>query len=135
MMTRRLPYIIATLVLLMTEVVIALFVHDRFIRPYIGDVLVVIVVYSFLRIFIPEGFTFLPLGVFIFASFVELLQLINIVELLGVENNAFLRVLIGSTFDIKDIGCYGAGCLILGALEYYRYSKLKGKILKKEDTK
>ena len=135
MMTRRLPYIIATLVLLMTEVVIALFVHDRFIRPYIGDVLVVIVVYSFLRIFIPEGFKFLALGVFIFASFVELLQLINIVELLGVENNAFLRVLIGSTFDIKDIGCYGAGCLILGALEYYRYSKLKGKIFKKEETK
>ena len=45
---------IATVILLLTEVLIALYVHDAFVRPYIGDVLVVIVIYTFIRIFVPE---------------------------------------------------------------------------------
>ena len=36
----RLPYIIAAVVLLIVEILIGLFVHDGFVRPYIGDVLV-----------------------------------------------------------------------------------------------
>ena len=52
---KRLHYGITFLILLMIEVVIAIYVHDDFIRPYIGDVLVVAVVYCFVRIFVPEG--------------------------------------------------------------------------------
>ena len=36
-------YFLLTILLFCTEVIIALFVHDNFIRPYFGDVLVVIV--------------------------------------------------------------------------------------------
>ena len=60
-MNKRIAYGIATFILLIIEVLIALFVHDAFIRPYIGDVLVVIVIYTFVRIFIQERFVFLPL--------------------------------------------------------------------------
>ncbi len=42
-------YLSAFFILLTIEVFIALFVHDNFIRPYIGDVLVVIVIYTFIR--------------------------------------------------------------------------------------
>lgn len=42
---KRIGYAIATVILLLTEVLIALYVHDAFVRPYIGDVLVVIVIY------------------------------------------------------------------------------------------
>ena len=73
-MNKRIAYGIATFILLIIEVLIALFVHDAFIRPYIGDVLVVIVIYTFVRIFIQERFVFLPLFVFIFATLVEVLQ-------------------------------------------------------------
>lgn len=52
---RRIHYAIAFLILLTIEVLIALFVHDVFIRPYFGDVLVVIVLYMAVRIVIPEG--------------------------------------------------------------------------------
>ena len=122
-MNSRIKYLIATVILLITEVLIALFVHDRFVRPYVGDVLVVIVVYTFIRIFLVEKYRLLPLYVFIFAAFVEILQYFEIVKRLGLSGNKFLRILIGSVFDIKDIICYGVGCIILGVYEYYLYKR------------
>ena len=112
-MKKRILYAVATLLLLFIEVIIALYVHDDFIRPYIGDVLVVILIYTFIRIIVPEKCKLLPLYIFILATGVELLQLANIVEILGVEDNRFLKILIGSVFDIKDIVCYAVGCVIL----------------------
>ena len=116
-MNKRVFYIIAAIVLLAVEVLIALFVNDRFVRPYLGDVIVVAVVYCFVRIFIPEKVHLLPLYVFMFAVLVEILQYFHIVDLLGLGNSRFFRVLIGGVFDWKDILCYGIGCLVLGLWE------------------
>lgn len=119
----RLWYALAFLILLLTEVLIALFVHDAFVRPYIGDVLVVIVIYSFIRIIIPHKIRLLPLYVFIFAAGVEVLQLFNFVDLIGLGDIGFFRVLIGSVFDIKDVICYATGCILLVAYEILRIKK------------
>ncbi|MDE5862850.1 MAG: DUF2809 domain-containing protein [Lachnospiraceae bacterium] len=113
----RIKYSVTFLMLLMTEVLIALYVHDNFIRPYIGDVLVVIVVYCFVRIWIPDKCRLLPLYVFLFAAGVEMLQYFDLVRVLGLEENVFLRVLIGSVFDWKDILCYAVGCVVLAGYE------------------
>ena len=117
---KRLGYMLATLILLGIEVGIALFVRDAFVRPYVGDMLVVIVIYTFVRILVPERVRLLPLYVFLFAVFVEGLQAVQIVELLGLSESGFFRILIGSTFDLKDIICYAAGCALLGGYERYR---------------
>lgn len=109
----RVKYLLLFFLLLGTEVLIALFVHDNFVRPYIGDVLVVIVIYAFVRIFVPKGCKQLPIYIFLFAACVEILQYFHLVELLHVENIAFLRVILGSVFDVKDIACYGVGCVVL----------------------
>ena len=109
-MKKRLFYLIATVLLIAVEVLIALYVHDSFVRPYIGDVLVVIVLYTFVRIFLPDGCRLLPLWVFLFAACVEGLQAIHITEKLGLADNRFFSVLIGGTFDIRDILCYAIGC-------------------------
>lgn len=114
---QRIKYMIAFLLLLFVEVLIALYIRDSFIRPYLGDMLVVIVIYCFIRIFAPDKFSLLPLYIFIFATWVEVLQYFNLIQILGLENNRFLRVLVGTVFDIKDIACYGVGCLFLGAIE------------------
>ena len=50
---QRMGYLAAFVILFLIEAAIALWVHDRFIRPYIGDVLVVVLVYVF-------GFSFHP---------------------------------------------------------------------------
>lgn len=116
---KRLGYFAATIVIFLIELLIALFVRDDFIRPYVGDMLVVVLVYTFLRIIFPEKPRLLPLYVFLFAAGVEALQGIHIVELLGLQENRFISVLIGTTFDWKDIVCYGVGCLLLGIWEIY----------------
>lgn len=117
-MKKRTFYLTATIILLIIEVLIALYVHDNFIRPFVGDAIVVIVIYTFVRIFMPEKCRLLPLYIFLFAVAVELLQGIHIVNILGVADNRFLRTLIGDSFDIMDILCYGAGCILLGLYQF-----------------
>ena len=117
---KRMMYGGVFVILLTIEVLIALYVHDDFIRPYVGDILVVIVVYCFVRIFLPERCRLLPLYVFLFAAGVEFLQYFDPVRLLGLEGNRALRILVGSVFDVTDILCYGLGCLVLAGYEGIR---------------
>lgn len=44
-------------------------------------------------------------------------------HILLTENNVFLRTILGSTFDFKDIVCYGVGCLLLGFCEWIGYKR------------
>lgn len=106
----RTVYALLFFILLITEICIALFVHDNFIRPYIGDVLVTVLICCFLRVFIPKGVKVLPVFVFIFASLVETAQYFDIVRLLDLESNTFISTVIGRTFSFTDIICYGIGC-------------------------
>lgn len=122
---KRMAYAIATVLIFLVELLIALFVQDNFIRPYVGDMLVVVLIYTFLRILFPEKPRLLPLYVFLFAALVEGLQAIRIVELLGLGDNRFFSVLIGTTFDLKDIACYGVGCVLLGVWECMLWRKEK----------
>lgn len=106
----RTVYALFFFILLITEICIALFVNDSFIRPYIGDALVTVLICCFLRVFIPKGVKVLPVFVFLFASLVETAQYFDIVRLLGLESNAFISTVIGRTFSFTDIICYGIGC-------------------------
>ncbi len=112
----RLFYAALFCILLCTEILIALFVHDNFIRPYIGDVLVTLLLCSFLRIFFPRGIAPLPFCVFLFAAAVEIAQYFDFVALLGIKSR-FLSVLLGRTFSGFDILCYAVGCLIAIAVD------------------
>ena len=116
---KRTAYLLATVLIFSLELFIALFVRDNFIRPYVGDMLVVVLVYTCVRVLFPEKPRLLPLYVFLFAAGVEALQGMRIVELLGLQDNRFFSVLIGTTFDWKDIVCYGVGCVMLGLWEVW----------------
>lgn len=112
-MKKRLFYFLAFILLLAVEIFIALFVHDRFVRPYIGDVLVVIVLYFLIRIFLPEGCGWLLGIIFLFATGVEILQYFRLVERLGLSDSRLMRAVLGSVYDFRDILCYGVGCVLL----------------------
>lgn len=111
MKKRRIIYALLFLSVLLAEILIALFVKDAFVRPYVGDMLVTVLICCFLRIFFPSGVKLLPVYVFIFASAVEAGQYFDIVKLLGLEGNRFISVLLGRTFSVVDIFCYAIGCL------------------------
>ena len=116
-MKKRFGYAIAFLVLLITEILIALFVRDDFIRPYGGDILVTVLICAAVRIVFPTGGRLLPLWVFLFAAAVEIGQYFNFVTLLGLGNIVFFRILLGSTFSMADLLCYAAGCVLFWAGE------------------
>lgn len=113
----RLTYTIIFILLFSVEVLIALFVHDSFIRPFVGDILVVMLVCAFLRIFISDKVRFLPVFATLFAVTVEALQYFDFVKLLGLENNPVISIALGRTFDIKDIVCYIIGGALFFAAE------------------
>ena len=117
MKKRRIIYALLFLTVLLSEILIALFVNDNFVRPYVGDMLVTVLICSFFRVFIPKGVKLLPVYVFLFASAVEVCQYFDIVKLFGLEGNRFISVLLGRTFSLADILCYAAGCLVFFGLE------------------
>jgi len=93
-------------ILLVVEFLIALFVKDGFIRPYVGDILVIILMYTFIRGIVKKAIRFLILYLFLFASLVEVIQYLHIGELLNLGSNTLASIIIGTTFDVKDIICY-----------------------------
>ena len=113
--SKRIIYISTFVLVTLIEVYIAICVEDNFVRPYIGDVLVVFVVYFFIRVFIPEGIKLLPLYVFLFAVCVEIAQYFQVIRLLGVPDRSVIGIIIGGTFDWTDILCYGIGCGFIGS--------------------
>lgn len=112
-MKKRLLFFILFILLVLVEAFIALFVHDNIVRPYIGDVLVVGVVYFFIRFIFPDRKGHLPLYVFLFAVFIEVSQYFNIVKLLNLQDNKLAVILIGTSFSYIDILCYLTGCILL----------------------
>ncbi|MBE6616945.1 MAG: DUF2809 domain-containing protein [Ruminococcaceae bacterium] len=113
----RIAYTLVFFAILAAIVVIALFVRDRFIRPYGGDILVTALICAFVRIFFPDKIKLLPLWVFIFAAAVEVGQYFGLVDLLGLGNIRFFRIVLGTTFSPADLICYAAGCALFWIAE------------------
>jgi hypothetical protein len=103
---------VAAAVLFIVEIGIALFVRDHFVRPYLGDVLAVILVYCGLRALSPLTPWQASLLAFGIAAAIEFGQLIGILDMLGLRGNPIARTVLGSGFEWKDFLAYGAGAVI-----------------------
>ena len=111
--TFNVRYFVATILLFITEVLIALYVHDTIIRPYIGDLLVVILIYCFVRSFFNFSAKNTAIGVLIFAYATEIMQYFHVVTLLGLQHSRIARIIIGTSFSWEDIFAYTAGIIIV----------------------
>ena len=120
--TLRLLFALCALVLLIVEILIGLFVRDSFVRPYLGDTLVVILLWCIVRTVIPDKFVWLSCAVFLFAVLVEISQIFPLCDVLGIENR-LLRTLMGTSFAWGDIVAYFAGCLITGVADLFLMKK------------
>lgn len=105
-MNINLKYVYAFATLLIIELVIGLYVHDAFVRPYVGDILVILLMYTFIRGIVQKHIKFLPIYLFIFSVIIELAQYYHIVNVLHLQSSKVLSTVIGTSFDIKDIICY-----------------------------
>lgn len=100
------------LLIFLVEVLIALFIDDKIIRPYGGDLLVVIMIYYFIKSFIQTKPLYICLGTLLFAYAVEIAQYFELVKVLGVQDNRFLVIVLGSSFSWGDMLAYTIGVLI-----------------------
>ena len=112
-------YFALTISLFIIELLIALYVHDNFVRPYFGDVLVVILIYCFIKSFLKLKVLQTALFVLLFAFTIESLQYLNIVEKLGLQNSKIARTVIGTSFSWVDILTYIIGIFVVILLEYF----------------
>ncbi|MGG9963631.1 DUF2809 domain-containing protein [Ferruginibacter sp. SUN106] len=106
-------YFILAILLLVTEILIAVYVHDAIIRPYIGDLLVVILIYCTVKAFINSPVLKTAIAVLLFSFLIETLQYFKIVEVLGLQHSKLARVIIGTSFEWVDIAAYIAGVLVV----------------------
>lgn len=117
------PYFIIFISFFIIEVLIALYVRDSFIRPYLGDVFVLIVIYSFIRSFLNSPIYPTIIAVLLFSYTVETMQYFKLVELLSLEDYKLAKIVIGTSFSWADMLAYTAGAVIIGIVEYWPSAK------------
>ena len=111
-MNRRIIYGILSILLLCVEILIGLYAHG-WIRNYIGDLLVVILIYTIIRTvspYRPSKWYILPTVVLILSFGVEFIQLWGFCDRFGITNR-FLRILIGTGFSVIDLVSYTIGVI------------------------
>ena len=110
----NLKYFLLAIFIFLVEVLIATVLKDQFfIRAYLGDVIVVMLLYTLVKSFFIINDTKLILGIFAFSCLIEFAQFFNIAEKLGFQPGSLMYIVIGNSFSWIDILCYGVGCLIL----------------------
>lgn len=114
-------YALITLLLFLTEVCIAVYLKTGFIRHTVGDFLVVILMYSFFKIFIEDNHFKIAISVLAFAFVIEFLQLTNYLKLFNLQDNYFAKLILGSSFHASDLVAYTLGIITVIALEYKIY--------------
>jgi len=119
----RWKYFAATCLLFFSEVLIAAFLHDRFVRPYVGDFLVVILLYCFVRSFFPGKVLYQALGVLVFAFAVEGSQYFRLADTLGLSHHGVARIILGTSFAWQDILAYALGIALVLLIEIPRLRK------------
>ena len=120
-------YLAAAIVLFAIEVLIALFVRDDFVRPYVGDVLAVALVYAGLRAVTPLGANAALAVTLAIAFAIEVAQALGLLAALGLGDHAVARVVLGGTFDWVDLAAYAIGAVIIALIERARETRERGR--------
>ena len=117
MLTFDRKYFFFAVGLFIIEVFIALYLHDKIVRPYVGDFLVVFLIYCAVRAFLCAPALKVAIGVLLFSYLIEVLQYFKLVKLLGFQHNAVAKAVLGNGFDWIDLLLYTLGIIMVLVLE------------------
>ncbi|MCS3530130.1 DUF2809 domain-containing protein [Chryseobacterium sp. JUb7] len=121
----NLKYFLLTLFIFLVEVLIATSLKDIFfVRAYLGDVIVVMLIYTFIKSFVKtKNDQKVIFGIFMFSCLVELAQYFKIADQLGFPEGSLMYIIVGNSFSWIDILCYLVGCLLLSFFVKLNHSK------------
>lgn len=109
--------IIAVIIFVVELLIATTFKDIVFVRSYLGDVLVVMLMYYFVKAFVEVDNTKLIIALLIFSCIIEFLQYFHFAEILGFKDNKIAMIVLGNSFSWIDILCYLAGGFILYLIE------------------
>jgi hypothetical protein len=130
MLTFRPKYGLMAIIFFIIEVLIALYVHDSFVRPIVGDYLVVFLVYCAVFTFWHGPFLTAAITTLLFAYLIETLQYFRFVHYMGWEKYRIVAVALGTGFSWIDMLAYTLGFLTILSIEYWRTTQLPDKAVK-----
>ena len=123
--TKRFPYIVSSLILfILCILIVVLFSSNGFIRGFLGDTVIVILLYSLLKSIKDFDSLLLSVGITLFAYAIEISQYFKIIPLLGFQENFFTRIVFGSVFDPLDLIAYTIGGLLAYFLDKNMIKKI-----------
>jgi len=99
-----------------TEVLIGLRVHDRWVRPHGGDVLAVALVHAAVRASTAWPWRRVLAGTLLFAFALEGLQALHLVRWLHLEGSRLWSTVLGTSADASDLACYLIGGALVAGL-------------------
>src|SRR4249919_2589208 len=106
-------YFILAVLLFIIEVLIAAYVHDKIVRPYIGDSLVVILLYCFVKSFWNGSTLLTGVSVLLFSYLIEISQYFHLVKNLGLQKSRLAKIVLGSSFEWIDLIAYTVGIAVV----------------------
>lgn len=118
-------YCIATGLLFLIEVLIAMHLKTGFIRHTVGDFLVVLLLFCFFKSFLKIETTLLAMLTLVIAYVIEFLQLTNFLNLIGLADNKWARIIFGTSFSTQDLVAYTLGIILILGIDRCRFSKKK----------
>jgi hypothetical protein len=105
--------------LFLTEIYIAAYVHDTIVRPYIGDLLVAILVYSTVKSFVNTPVLKTAVYTLLFCYLIEISQYFDLLGHIGLQNSRMAHIIMGYSFSWIDMLCYTIGIAIVLTVEAF----------------
>jgi len=125
-MNRRNIYILILFMsFIFCALIVAFFEGNLLIRGFIGDVIVIILLYTFIKSFKDVNTKKLSIFVFFLSWFIEISQYFKFIEFIGLSNYRMARVVLGTTFDSKDLIAYTIGVIVIYLFDSNLTTKIK----------
>jgi len=102
---------ISILIFLVEIIIFFKFRNHSFVRGFLGDYFIVIFMYTFIQSVFNFNEKYTLIFVFAFSYLVEILQYFKFIYYLGLENNIFANIVLGTNFDKYDLIAYLLGCI------------------------
>lgn len=123
---RKIHLLIAVL-LFCIEIIIAFTLRSGILRTWGGDVIVVMLIYFFVRACLSAGLWVIAFGTLIFAYVIEISQHFKLIHRLGIEENMIARLILGNTFQWSDFIAYTLGVFLALWIDKYLVHRYGGK--------
>lgn len=117
MKRRIICFSIAALCFVICYIIVIGFSDSPIIRGFLGDIVVIFLIYFFIKGFYPFKPIKLTVFTILLAYATEFMQYLNVIKFLGLEHNAMAQLVLGAVFDPLDLLAYTIGGILVYVID------------------